>query len=124
MGWGPVAWVYCAEIFPLEHRSVAVGYTTCTNWLGNFIVALLTPILLADLGLYTFFLVAAFCIVAIVFSLWIPETKGVSLEAMPAIFKAKFGIPNSAGDLDTKKDMGPLLLMGEKLAHATYSATD
>merc|ERR1712196_327544 len=26
-GWGPVAWVYCAEIFPLRLRSKAIGVT-------------------------------------------------------------------------------------------------
>ena len=46
-GWGPVAWVYCAEMFPTKHRSKAAGITTCSNWVGNTLVSFLPPVTLA-----------------------------------------------------------------------------
>merc|ERR1719183_3506778 len=60
-GWGPVAWVYCAEIFPLRLRSMAVGVTTCTCWIGNFMIAHFTPMLLEMFHAWTFLIFAFFC---------------------------------------------------------------
>ena len=34
-GWGGMAWVYCAEMFPMRHRTKGVGATTDANWIGN-----------------------------------------------------------------------------------------
>ena len=33
--WGPVPWVYCAEIFPLTMRAKATSLTTAANWATN-----------------------------------------------------------------------------------------
>ena len=74
----PVAWVVTSEIFPLEVRGVAVSITTSANWIGNFVVAMLTPILIASpLRIYgTFYLVSCALIAALVFILvTLPETK-------------------------------------------------
>eukprot|EP00929_Paragymnodinium_shiwhaense_P087516 TRINITY_DN47677_c0_g1_i1.p1 TRINITY_DN47677_c0_g1~~TRINITY_DN47677_c0_g1_i1.p1 ORF type:complete len:467 (-),score=58.71 TRINITY_DN47677_c0_g1_i1:300-1700(-) len=38
-GWGPMVWVYCAEMFPMRFRSRCLGWTTACNWLGNFLIA-------------------------------------------------------------------------------------
>ncbi|CAE7242545.1 unc-43 [Symbiodinium microadriaticum] len=32
-GWGPMVWVYCAEMFPLRSRSRCVGVTTMSSWI-------------------------------------------------------------------------------------------
>jgi len=53
-GWGPVVWVYCAEIYPLKYRSKAAGLTTLANWLGNTIIGFFPPLLFSALGLHTF----------------------------------------------------------------------
>ncbi len=74
----PVAWVVTSEIFPLNVRGVSVSITTSANWLGNFVVAMLTPILLvSDLGISgTFFLLAGILVLAFLFVLLVlPETK-------------------------------------------------
>lgn len=67
-----------SEIFPLSVRSHAVSITTSANWLGNFLVAMLTPILLASsLGIHgTFYLLSAILALAFLFVLLtLPETK-------------------------------------------------
>jgi MFS family permease len=38
-GWGPIAWVYCSEMFPTKYRAKANGLTTMANWIGNFLVS-------------------------------------------------------------------------------------
>lgn len=58
--WGPTVWVYCAEIFPLRHRARCVGVSTMTNWIGNFLIAQFTPVLLSSIGFGTFLLFGIF----------------------------------------------------------------
>lgn len=89
--WGPVTWVYCAEIFPLRVRGRCVGVTTMAEWAGVFVVNQFTPMLLNSLGFSAFFIFTGFCVVAVALSLWIPETKGVLLEHMDRVFDAKLG---------------------------------
>lgn len=88
-GWGPVAWVYCAEIFPLRQRSMALGLTTCTCWFGNYLIAQLTPVLFEEIRFKTFHVFAAFCGLCTLLAYWLPETKGVALEDMQTIFAKK-----------------------------------
>lgn len=90
-GWGPMVWVYCAEIFPLKYRSRGVGLTTTSNWVGNFLIAQFTPMMLESLGFGTFFVFGAFSAISLVVACWLPETKGLMLEDIDAIFDEKFG---------------------------------
>lgn len=96
-GWGPLTWVYCAEIFPLKHRSWCLGLTTMANWVGNFLVAQFTPVLLETLGFQVFFIFAIFTAIACALAVWLPETKGVPLEDMDSLFDAKFGTEDALG---------------------------
>ncbi|KAI9299116.1 general substrate transporter [Neoconidiobolus thromboides FSU 785] len=85
--WGPIAWIYPAEIFPMRVRSKGTSITTASNWLFNYIVGLVSPILMESItwGLYIIF--AAFCVImAVSIYWWYPETKGLSLEDMDVIF--------------------------------------
>ncbi|CAE8581792.1 unnamed protein product [Polarella glacialis] len=91
--WGPVVWVYCAEIFPLKHRARCIGVTTMTNWVGNFVIAQFTPFLLDIAGFSTFFLFGFFCFLALLLALWLPETSGVPLEQIGHLFDANLGSP-------------------------------
>merc|ERR1711920_243251 len=52
--WGPVTWVYCAEIFPLKVRGQCVGLTTMSEWAGVFVVNQSTPMLLQSMGFSAF----------------------------------------------------------------------
>merc|ERR1719282_2218778 len=88
--WGPMVWVYCAEIFPLKYRARCIAVTTTINWVGNFIIAQFTPILLDILGFNTFFLFSLFSLFALALAHWLPETKGVLLEHVGQLFDPKF----------------------------------
>lgn len=88
-GFGPIVWVYCAEIFPLRYRARAVGVCTLANWVGNFLIAQFTPMLLDEIQFSTFFVFAFFCAISIFVASWIPETKNVPLELVQQLFDKK-----------------------------------
>jgi MFS transporter, SP family, galactose:H+ symporter len=82
VSWGPVAWLVCAEIFPLAGRELGMTVTTMVNWTFT---GLLMDNVLTFMQIYgnasIFFLFAFFCVLAVVFvAAFVPETKGVTLE--------------------------------------------
>ncbi|KAJ2360771.1 hypothetical protein H4S02_008736, partial [Coemansia sp. RSA 2611] len=85
--WGPCGWLVPSEIFPNHLRAKANSITTSTNWITNFIVTLLSPMLLHSGG---WKLILAFSVIMVanlvVIYLFLPETKGLSLEEMDAVF--------------------------------------
>ncbi|OCT45448.1 High-affinity glucose transporter [Cladophialophora carrionii] len=86
--WGPVPWAMPSEIFPSFLRAKGVAWSTCSNWLNNFIIGLITPPLVQNtrgFGAYTFF--AVFCALSFLWTWFcVPETRGRSLEDMDQVF--------------------------------------
>ncbi len=82
MGAGPLVWILCAEIQPLKGRDFGIACSTFTNWAANWLVGNTFLTLLHNLGQGpTFWLFAVFNAAFIGFVLlFVPETKGVSLE--------------------------------------------
>ncbi|KAK3944411.1 MFS monosaccharide transporter [Diplogelasinospora grovesii] len=83
--WGPGAWILIGEIFPLPIRSRGVGLSTASNWLWNTIIAVITPYMVGanrgDMKSSVFFVWGALCTGAFIYTyLFVPETKGLSLE--------------------------------------------
>ncbi len=83
LSWGPIVWVMLPEILPLRVRGTGMGAASLLNWLSNFVVSLLFPVLLAAgagavFSIFCFFALGACAFV--VFAL--PETKQLSLEAI------------------------------------------
>lgn len=75
-----------SEIFPLSVRGVSTSITTAANWSGNFLVAMLTPILLASPLQVdgTFYIISLFLFMAFLFVLLtLPETKVVMVMTHP-----------------------------------------
>lgn len=48
--WGPIAWVYQSEIFPLRVRGKGTGLATLSNWVNNAIISLIVPIIQKNLA--------------------------------------------------------------------------
>ncbi|KAI9148958.1 Sugar transport protein MST8 [Paramyrothecium foliicola] len=89
---GCVNWIMPSEIFPPGVRSQAVGIAIGTNWLSNFIVALITPRMLAAIEFGTFYFFLAFCVFLWVWVFFfVPETKGVRIEEMDKLFGGNQG---------------------------------
>ncbi|KAJ2918559.1 hypothetical protein MD484_g1907, partial [Candolleomyces efflorescens] len=86
MSFGPVSWVFCAEIFPLRSRSKGLSLTASSSWANSFIVGMATPSMLANLRFGTYIFFAGWCFLGAAFCCFIPETAGHSLEDMDVAF--------------------------------------
>ncbi|CAG8476500.1 15646_t:CDS:10 [Rhizophagus irregularis] len=83
--WGPTGWIYPAEIFPIRGKAMSV--TTACNWLFNFVIGLVVPILLDSIIWGTYLIFGIFCVLmAAAIYIFYPETKGKSLEEMDNLF--------------------------------------
>ncbi|PNS16184.1 hypothetical protein CAC42_1947 [Sphaceloma murrayae] len=82
-----LTWLICSEIFPLDVRMLCVAITTASQWFWSFLISRTTPYMITSLGYGTYMFFGALMIVIGVWSFFcIPETKGVTLETMDAIF--------------------------------------
>lgn len=70
------------EVCASSYRSKAVALAVVSNWVNNFIIGLITPIIVQKTNGYgAFFFFAAFAALSFAFVyLLVPETKGLSLE--------------------------------------------
>ncbi len=84
--WGPVAWVICAEVFPLKGREIGMTVTTMINWtFAGVVMANALSFMKANGNASIFFVFGGFCILSMIFlKFFVPETKGVSLEHIEA----------------------------------------
>ncbi|KAI0127590.1 general substrate transporter [Xylariales sp. AK1849] len=85
--WLPLPWLYPAEINPLKTRAKANAVSTVFNWLWNFFIVMITPVLIDSIGWGTYLFFAAMN--AIFFPLiyfFYPETAGRTLEEIDIIF--------------------------------------
>jgi SP family galactose:H+ symporter-like MFS transporter len=82
LGYGPVMWTLCAEIFPLNGRAFAMSCATMANWTASGVVGAITLPIINRLGIgYYFLLLSGLAILSLVFfRLFVPETKQVNLE--------------------------------------------
>ncbi|KAL1990351.1 hypothetical protein VTN49DRAFT_6190 [Thermomyces lanuginosus] len=85
--WLPLPWLYPAEINPLRTRARANAISTCSNWLFNFVIVMITPVMIDNIGwgTYLFFAVVNACFLPIIYFFY-PETAGRSLEEIDIIF--------------------------------------
>jgi sugar porter (SP) family MFS transporter len=78
----PVMWVIISEIYPNRIKGVAMSFSTAVSWLCVFLAVYFAPVIQGTLGLsYLFGIFGAFSVLAFIFvKIWIPETKGKTLE--------------------------------------------
>ncbi|KAJ5244760.1 hypothetical protein N7489_004856 [Penicillium chrysogenum] len=85
--WLPLPWLYPAELSPIKTRAKANAISTCSNWLFNFTVVMITPVMIARIGWGTYLFFAAWNAIFIpVIWFFYPETSGRSLEEIDLIF--------------------------------------
>ena len=104
--WLPLPWLYPAEINPLKTRAKANATSTVSNWLWNFFIVMITPVLIKNLGqsgwgTYLFFAVLNAIFFPIIYFFY-PETAGRSLEEIDLIF-AKGYLENKSYVLAAKE---------------------
>lgn len=84
--WGPIPWMM-NEVLPNSVRSKGAAASTATNWLFNFLVGEMTPILLDTIKWRTYLIPAVSCVLSFLCVHFLfPETKGLSLEEMGSVF--------------------------------------
>ena len=85
---GPVFWTLVSEIFPNRIRGKALAFASFTQWIFNFLVVLLFPHFLASFGgAKTFLFLALMSLIQWLFTyIYVPETKGKSLEEIEQIW--------------------------------------
>lgn len=112
VSWGPVVWLVCSEIFPLEGREIGMTITTMVNWtFAGLVMANALSFMQAHGNASIFYVFAGFCVAAIAFvALFVPETKGITLEEME--FNLKNGV--RLRDLGNRK-------IGDVTLHANSS---
>ncbi|KAI8992690.1 general substrate transporter [Pilobolus umbonatus] len=86
--WGTVSYVYPAEIFNMRTRAKGLSLTYSLNWAFSILFTYCVPLFIEHTvsGVYFFF--GSSAIVLSIACLFIPETKGRTLEEMEVLFKA------------------------------------
>jgi hypothetical protein len=112
MTWAFGVKIFASEIQPAHTRATATALAQAANFMTNFIVAFITPVLLAksNSGAYWLFGGASAFTTAVCF-FYMPETKGRDLEAVVEAF----GL-HSAGDIPFVKILRTLGSKAKKLA--------
>ncbi|KAH9758744.1 Sugar transporter ERD6-like 6 [Citrus sinensis] len=81
LGMGPIPWVIMSEILPINIKGLAGSVATLANWLTVWLITMTANLLLNWSGGGTFAIytvVSAFTVAFV--SIWVPETKGKTLE--------------------------------------------
>ncbi|SJX60782.1 related to sugar transport protein [Sporisorium reilianum f. sp. reilianum] len=99
--WGPIPWLYPPEILPLAFRAKGASLATATNWSFNWLVGELTPILMEKIGWRLYIVLAFFAVLAFITVYFgYPETSGVPLEEIGALFGDEINVPQDDDDDD------------------------
>ncbi|MFC9132172.1 sugar porter family MFS transporter [Streptomyces sp. NPDC057099] len=88
----PVTWLMLSEIFPMRMRGFGMGVAAVVLWLTNFVIGLVFPSLVSGIGISnTFFLFVVAGLLSLTFvKLYVPETKGRTLETLEAELRTRF----------------------------------
>lgn len=88
LGMGPVPWLIMSEILPIKIKGLAGSVATLANWLFSWAITITAPMLLDWNSAGTFMLYTVVSVFTIVFvSIWVPETKGKTLEEIQQSFR-------------------------------------
>ncbi|XP_050723349.1 facilitated trehalose transporter Tret1-like isoform X2 [Eriocheir sinensis] len=90
-GIGPIPWVYVGELVPSPVRSLGASLITACDAVVVFSISLGFLRLIAHVGLGVTFMVFASVnlLIAVIVWLWIPESRGATLQELEEAFNAK-----------------------------------
>lgn len=85
--WNGIPWIFTAEVLPTRVRTMGMAISVCVQWLAQFVIVYSLPHMITGIGYGTFLFFACCTVLAFIFAyLFVPETKGVSMEDMHLIF--------------------------------------
>ncbi|XP_046825430.1 facilitated trehalose transporter Tret1-like isoform X2 [Vespa crabro] len=88
LGFGPIPWLMMGEILPARIRGTAASIATAFNWTCTFVVTKTYEDFKGLIGAYgTFWFFGIICAIGLIFvNVWVPETRGRSLEEIEKRF--------------------------------------
>ncbi|RDW67035.1 general substrate transporter-2 [Coleophoma crateriformis] len=98
-----VPWVYVPEILPLEARAKGTAVGISSNWLWNFTIVMITPVLISRLQwkAYLIFMATNFAFIPVIYFFY-PETSNKTLEDIDFLF-----MDGGADSLSQLRKSGP-----------------
>lgn len=107
IGLGPITWVYSSEIFPMRLRAQGASLAISVNRLVSGVVSMTFLTISKKITFGGMFFVLAGIMVAgtVFFYVFLPETKGKSLEEMGAVFDDRDTTSNNNNNNNRGKEM-------------------
>jgi len=119
--WGPCAWIVVAEIWPMSNRPYGIALGASSNWMNNFIVGQVTPDMLTSMKFGTYIFFGSFTFLGAIFVwLFVPETKGLSLEEMDIVFGSS-GVAQA--DAERMREIAREVGIEDIIRHGSVSAS-
>lgn len=89
IGIGGTGWLLQGEVFPTAVRGRAGGIGAAVDWLANYALVIMFPIMEVGIGLgWVMIIFAGLCVVGVVFVYrFLPETKGKPIEEVIKLFE-------------------------------------
>ncbi|KAL1564467.1 sugar transporter ERD6-like 6 [Salvia divinorum] len=88
LGMGPIPWLIMSEILPIKIKGLAGSVATLFNWSFSWVITMTAPMLLTWSSGGTFTMYGVMCIFTVAFvAIWVPETKGKTLEEIQNSFR-------------------------------------
>ncbi|QID87484.1 hexose transporter [Saccharomyces pastorianus] len=86
---GPVTFVLVSELFPLRTRALSMAICTFVNWMFNFLISFLTPMIVSKIDFKLGYIFAT-CLLALIIFSWIlvPETRNKNEQEVNKIFES------------------------------------
>ncbi|KAJ7689195.1 general substrate transporter [Mycena rosella] len=107
VSFGPIGWVLPSEVFPLSVRGRGVALATASNWANNFLIGLVTPVMMEASPAGTFLTFATACFLAYLWATYsVPETAGVPLEDMDRVFGSEVGREDARRRRQVEEELG------------------
>ncbi|KAI5820465.1 general substrate transporter [Pyronema omphalodes] len=102
--WLAGSWLYPAEILPMKVRAPGAALSGVTYWMCNFLVVMITPVALENIG-YRMYVVYAVLNAVFAAVVWVayPETAGRTLEMIDLFFVGKYG-GGVAGEIGKREE--------------------
>lgn len=90
LGYGPIPWLLSGELIPLAVRTIGNGVAVTAYSLAAFVIGLTFPYLTALMASYfVFWMYAVFSLSGVALGIFLPETRGKTLEEIEKFFAPK-----------------------------------
>ncbi|KIW78343.1 hypothetical protein Z517_08178 [Fonsecaea pedrosoi CBS 271.37] len=114
-GFSGIPFIMQNEVVPTNLRAVSGGLSMFTQWTFSLVITKTTPYMITSMGYGMFFLFGGLWVIAILFVyFFVPETKGVPLEHMAAVFGQKDVVAEAEAEAGAEGARGPETTSVEK----------